>query len=95
MNHYEPDSITRTKDHQAIERMLVLDPEGLYDVLRREDISMCGYGPAIAMLTAAKELGADGATLVKYATSADTTGDRSAVVGYAGIIVYSGKEQTH
>lgn len=87
MNHYEPDSITRVKDRKAIDRMLALDPQGLYDVLRREDISMCGYGPAIAMLTAAKDLGAQGAELVQYATSADVSGDRSAVVGYAGIIV--------
>jgi AmmeMemoRadiSam system protein B len=88
MNHYEPDSITRVKDRKAIDKMLALDPQGLYDVLRREDISMCGYGPAIAMLTAAKELGARHAELAKYATSGDTTGDRSAVVGYAGIIVW-------
>jgi hypothetical protein len=88
MNHYEPDSITRVKDQKAIERMLALDPEGLYSVLRREEITMCGYGPAIAMLTAAKDLGAQHAELVKYATSADASGDRSAVVGYAGIIVW-------
>jgi AmmeMemoRadiSam system protein B len=87
MNHYEPDGITRVKDGKAIERILALDPEGLYEVLQREDISMCGYGPAIAMLTFAKEMGARQAELVKYATSADTSGDRSAVVGYAGIIV--------
>jgi len=87
MNHYEPDSITRLKDRKAIDKILALDPSGLYDVLRREDISMCGYGPTIAMLTAAKDLGAQKAELVKYATSADTSGDRSAVVGYAGIIV--------
>jgi len=87
MNHYEPDSITRLKDRKAIDKILALDPAGLYEVLRREDISMCGYGPAIAMLTAAKDLGAARAELVKYATSADTSGDRSAVVGYAGIIV--------
>lgn len=87
MNHYEPDSVTRRKDQKAIDKMLALDPEGLYEVIRREDISMCGYGPAIAMLTAAKELGARRAELVKYATSADASGDRSAVVGYAGIIV--------
>ncbi len=94
MNHYEPDGITREKDHKAIDRILALDPEGLYDVLRREDISMCGYGPTIAMLRAAIDLGADAVSLVKYATSADTSGDRSAVVGYAGIIVYSGKGRT-
>jgi AmmeMemoRadiSam system protein B len=94
MNHYESDGVTREKDHKAIQRILALDPDGLYHVLRREGISMCGYGPTIAMLTAATELGADRATLVKYATSADTSGDRSAVVGYAGIIVYSGKTGT-
>jgi len=87
MNHYEADGITRVKDRKAIDRILALDPQRLYDVLRREDISMCGYGPTVALLTAAKELGAKFAELVKYATSADTGGDRSAVVGYAGIIV--------
>ena len=87
MNHYEPDSITRVKDRKAIDKILALDPQGLYDVIRKEDISMCGYGPTIAMLTFAKEMGASQAELVKYATSGDTSGDRSAVVGYAGIIV--------
>jgi AmmeMemoRadiSam system protein B len=87
MNHYEPDSITRLKDHKAIEKILALDPQGLYEVIRREDISMCGYGPTVAMLTADKELGAKKAELIKYATSAEASGDRSAVVGYAGIIV--------
>ncbi|PYV11861.1 MAG: AmmeMemoRadiSam system protein B, partial [Acidobacteria bacterium] len=33
--------------------------------------------------------GAREAELVKYATSADSSGDRSAVVGYAGIIISS------
>jgi len=87
MNHYEPDSLTRKKDRKAIDKILALDPPGLYEVLRREDISMCGYGPTIAMLTAAKDLGAQSAELIKYATSADTSGDRDAVVGYAGIVV--------
>ncbi len=59
MNHYESDSITREKDRKAIERILALDPAGLHEVLAREHNTMCGYGPAIAMLTAAKMLGAD------------------------------------
>jgi len=87
MNHYESDDITRRKDALAIDQIKALDPKGLYMVIRREDISMCGYGPAIAMLTAAKELGATRAEVVRYATSADASGDRSAVVGYAGIVV--------
>jgi AmmeMemoRadiSam system protein B len=87
MNHYESDAVTRVKDHKAIARVLALDPRGLWDVVMKEDISMCGFGPTVVMLTAAKRLGATSATLVKYATSGDISGDREAVVGYDGIIV--------
>ncbi len=87
MNHYENDTVTRMKDHKAIEQILALDPRGLFDVVMREEISMCGFGPTVAMLTAAKRLGANSAELVKYATSGDVSGDREMVVGYAGIVV--------
>jgi AmmeMemoRadiSam system protein B len=87
MNHYESDQITRIKDHKAIERILNLDASGLYEVVMNEDISMCGYGPAVAMLTAVKRLGATRAELIRYATSGDVSGDRKMVVGYAGIAV--------
>jgi AmmeMemoRadiSam system protein B len=87
MNHYESDAVTRIKDHRAIEKILALDPRGLYDVVTQQDISMCGFGPAVAMLTAARELGAKSAELVKYATSGDVSGDRDMVVGYAGVVV--------
>ena len=87
MNHYESDAVTRVKDHRAIERILTLDPRGLYDVVTQQDISMCGFGPAVAMLTAARQLGAKSAELVKYATSGDVSGDREMVVGYAGVVV--------
>jgi AmmeMemoRadiSam system protein B len=87
MNHYESDSVTRVKDHKAIAQLLALDPRGLYEVVTREDISMCGYGPAVAMLTAARQLGAQAAQLIKYGTSGDVSGDRNMVVGYAGVAV--------
>lgn len=87
LNHYEPDSLTRVKDRKAIERILDLDGAGLYETVMREQISMCGFGPVVAMLTAARDLGAQRAELVKYATSADAGGPADAVVGYAGIVV--------
>jgi AmmeMemoRadiSam system protein B len=87
MNHYEPDAVTRVKDHKAIERVLAMDARGLWEVVMNEDITMCGFGPTVVMLTAAKLLGATSATLVKYATSGDVSGDYESVVGYAGIIV--------
>jgi MEMO1 family protein len=87
MNHYESDEITRAKDRKAVDQILALNPEGLYETVRRENISMCGYGPTISMLTAAKQLGAARAQLVKYATSGDVSLDFDHVVGYAGIII--------
>jgi MEMO1 family protein len=87
MNHYESDAITRRKDARAIEPILDLDPRGLYDVVTNENITMCGYGPTVAMLTAAKQLGATKAELIRYATSGDVSGDRDTVVGYAGVAV--------
>lgn len=87
MNHYEPDGITRVKDRKAIDRILELDAAGLYETVFRERISMCGFAAAAAMLVAARDLGAQRAELVKYATSADAGGPRDAVVGYAGIVV--------
>ncbi|MGA2966436.1 MAG: AmmeMemoRadiSam system protein B [Terriglobales bacterium] len=87
MNHYESDAVTRLKDHKAIERVMALDARGLWEVVTNEHITMCGIGPAIVMLTAAKLLGATSATLIKYATSGDVSGDYGAVVGYAGMMV--------
>lgn len=88
MNHYEDDATTRVKDGKAVERLLQLDAPGLYNICRTENISMCGLGPAVAMLTALKEVGPTQAELVRYATSADVSDDRSAVVGYAGMLFY-------
>jgi MEMO1 family protein len=87
MNHYESEVVTRAKDHRAIERILALDARGLFDVVTQQNVSMCGFGPAVAMLTAARQLGAKSAQLVKYATSGDVSGDREMVVGYAGVVV--------
>jgi AmmeMemoRadiSam system protein B len=87
MNHYESDAITRVKDEQAVRRILALDPQGLYDTVRREEITMCGYAATVAMLVAVRELGAKEGRLVRYATSGDISGERDRVVGYAGIIV--------
>jgi hypothetical protein len=87
LNHYENQEITLAKDGEAIDRILALDPEGLWRTVRERDVSMCGYIPTAAMLVAATELGATSARLVRHATSGDVTGDYGAVVGYASIAV--------
>ena len=88
MSHYEPQEKAEQKDRLAIEAILALDEDALFSRIREYDITMCGYMPVAVMLSAAKELGATKAELVRYQTSGDASGDYSSVVGYAGIIVY-------
>lgn len=87
MSHYLPDAMARARDKLALEPLLALDPEGLYRTVEDNDISMCGILPATAMLAYARENGAARAELAAYATSGDASGDYSAVVGYAGVLV--------
>ncbi len=87
MTHYEPQEAAAAKDKRAIEDILRMDEAALLDRVIKERISMCGYAPVVTMLAAAKSLGAKSAELVRYQTSGDSSGDYSAVVGYAGVIV--------
>jgi AmmeMemoRadiSam system protein B len=87
MSHYISRARAAELDGLAIERILRLDPRGLYDVVERRGITMCGVRPTTAVLVAARELGASRAGLVRYATSGEVTGDDREVVGYAGITV--------
>lgn len=88
MSHYVPDDEARRLDQLAIDAALARDPATLYDVVRSNRISMCGVVPVTVVIEAANALGADGAHLVAYATSGDVSGDRDAVVGYAGICIH-------
>lgn len=84
--HYEPVEKARTKDGIAIEHILKLNAKGLYDAVIENDITMCGYGPVMALIEAVKKLGCRDAKLLKYATSGDITGDYSSVVAYASLV---------
>ncbi|MDP8259696.1 MAG: AmmeMemoRadiSam system protein B [Candidatus Gygaella obscura] len=87
MTHMESRASVEKKDKAAIDEILKLDEQALFDVVQEFDISMCGYIPAIIMLKSVKELGAKKAQLVTYDTSASITKDQSSAVGYAGIII--------
>lgn len=87
MTHFESKADAQKKDSEAIKAILELNEDKLMEKIRKLNISMCGYAPAVVMIAAAKALGAKQASLTKYTTSAEATGDTSSVVGYAGIIV--------
>jgi AmmeMemoRadiSam system protein B len=88
MSHYVSQKEAESKDFLAIEEIKRLDAQGLYDVVTRENISMCGYQPTTSTLVASKDLGAKQAELVKYQTSGDVTQNFHEVVGYAGIRIF-------
>jgi AmmeMemoRadiSam system protein B len=90
MTHYEPQASAERKDKMAIDAILKLDADSLVSRINEYNITMCGFAPALALISAAKELGSRSAELVRYQTSGDTSGDYSSVVGYAGIIIEKG-----
>lgn len=87
MTHYESQKSADKKDKSAIAEIVALKEEGLYNVVRELDVSMCGVSPVISMLVCSKERDAARAKLIRYETSGDTTGDYNSVVGYAGVII--------
>jgi len=87
LTHYEPHSVAMEKDSSVIEAIIALDEEELYGRCERLGCTMCGYGPVAAAIVASKEMKAQKASLLKYATSGDTSGDFSRVVGYGSIVI--------
>ncbi|MCX7974830.1 MAG: AmmeMemoRadiSam system protein B [Candidatus Aminicenantes bacterium] len=84
MSHYLSQKEAEKKDFLAIKKIENLDARGLYDIVLRENISMCGFQPTCSVLIACKQLGASRGELILYQTSGDVTGDYREVVGYAG-----------
>ncbi len=91
MNHYESREVGRIKDDMALARVEELDAEKLFETVFLEGISMCGVLPATALLFAARAAGAGPARVVARRDSGDETGDTSSVVGYAGVVVETGR----
>lgn len=87
MNHFATDDENRRLDAMALEELEKLNPQALYETCQRHHISMCGLLPAVIVLETLKKLGKPKqAERVDYATSADVIGDKSRVVGYAGML---------
>lgn len=87
MTHYEPHETASKKDKKALSALEKLDEEEFYSIVESYHITTCGYGPVVALITAAKLLGATKGQILCYKTSGDVTGDYSAVVGYASVAV--------
>jgi AmmeMemoRadiSam system protein B len=89
LSHRMPVEVANRLDGAVTDRIAAFDPEGLRDVLVTGKGKACGGGPTVAVMLAARALGADCARLLKYATSGDVTGDYNEVVGYAAAALYA------
>ncbi|MCM8821267.1 MAG: AmmeMemoRadiSam system protein B [Candidatus Omnitrophica bacterium] len=84
--HYEPAEQAEKKDRMAIEKILKLDADEFLNIVSEHDISICGFAPITAAITASKILEARQGILVDYTNSGNVSGDFEQVVGYAGIM---------
>ncbi len=87
MTHYETAEDASKQDQFAIDRILAVDPIGLYKTVIEKDITMCGFAPTAAVLVACRNLGATSGQLIRYTNSGEASGDYRRVVAYAGIAV--------
>lgn len=84
-SHYVPHDEAVRRDREALVAIGNLEPERLPAVIDLYNVTMCGPGPVMAVMSACRELGATQVSILKYATSGDTSGDRWRVVGYASV----------
>ena len=84
-SHYVPARDAERLDRLAIEAILARDPRRLYDVVRRERISMCGVAPTTALLSALAGRPLE-ARLLRWGHSGEVE-PMPTVVGYAAVVL--------
>jgi len=93
LSHYHSYEEAEELDKIALDSIEKLDPEALNDDIKATRCELCGAGPVIAVISAAKELGADRAEILRYANSGDVTGEKGLVVGYGAVAIYRSSAQ--
>ncbi|MEM4389214.1 MAG: MEMO1 family protein [Candidatus Micrarchaeia archaeon] len=88
--HYEPAEEAKRKDSRAIDRIVALDAAGFVELVERERLSICGYGPIAAAIEFARLRECRQGKLLYYGNSGERSGDYNSVVAYASIIFAQG-----
>lgn len=82
LSHYQNAATAAALDAVVIDHVSRLDADGLQRALNVRPEHACGGGPTVAVMRAARQLGAKDSLVLKYGDSGDVSGDKSAVVGY-------------
>ncbi|HTY59588.1 MAG TPA: AmmeMemoRadiSam system protein B, partial [Bacteroidota bacterium] len=88
LSHFHRDEEAREIDARTIVDVRTFDFRRLMSDLAEGSVEACGGGPAVAVMTALKALGATRVEILGYATSGDITGDLRRVVGYLSAVAY-------
>ena len=88
LSHYHRYEEAVQMDKVILDDIQAFDAQKLSRDLDSGKGEACGGGPVIAVMVAAKELGANRAEVLKYLNSGDVTGDRSGVVGYGAAVFF-------
>ena len=102
LSHYFDARTAQELDGTVASHVQSFDPDGLlgrfehYPEHERGRFVACGGGPAIAVMMAARALGARHARVLKYAHSGEISGDYDGVVGYlaAALGTFAGAGET-
>ncbi|MFA6355820.1 MAG: AmmeMemoRadiSam system protein B, partial [Candidatus Omnitrophota bacterium] len=92
LSHYYKYDDAVVKDQATISEIMNYDPGRLAGKIGERECELCGSAPVIVAMLAGKELGAENISVLKYANSGDTAGDKSRVVGYGSIVIYKAEE---
>jgi hypothetical protein len=87
LSHYHDQQTALALDRALLAQLEAFEPEPLFDLERSGKGYACGLGALAAVMWAARDLGADRVEILRHATSGDTTGDYSAVVGYGAAAI--------
>ena len=87
LSHYHDASHAAKLDHVIVDGVTRFDPEAIERALAKFPDHACGGGPLVAVMRAARALGAADARVLRYADSGDVSGDKSAVVGYLAAVL--------
>jgi len=82
LSHYHSYDQARVMDKRFIDVLESFDEKKVKEVLSGGKAEACGEGPVLAGMALCRKLGARSVKILKYATSGDTAGDKSQVVGY-------------
>jgi AmmeMemoRadiSam system protein B len=82
LSHYHDAVSAAMLDAVVIDCVSRFDEDQLQRALSVTPDHACGGGPTVAVMRAAKHLGARDAVVLHYADSGDVSGDKSSVVGY-------------